>query len=76
MSHEEEKDPRWWLPRNVWWHMTREQRVEHCVNVNAYFRSEERRRNHMPANDVQDRILAEAEIKELIRHNPAIVNAR
>ena len=73
--HEETRDSRWWLPREEWNKLSPEQRFEHCVNVNAYFRSESRKRQGLQPNDVQDRLLAESEIKEMVKHNRAIIDA-
>ncbi len=74
-GNDNDRDSRWWLPRFQWNKMRPPERLEHCINVNAYFRSEERRRRGLPPNDFQDRVAAEAEIKELVGLQPSIINA-
>jgi len=74
-SQSVQENREWWLPYRVWRTMSVSERREHCYNVNAYFRSQARKARGEAPNDLQDRILAEAEIDARIRLRPSIIYA-
>lgn len=68
-------DLSWIMPGATWRQLTYQERREHWIRLNAFFRSKSRREHHEDLDPAQDWINAEAEFNWAIRRNTHLLDA-